>query len=155
MPYEEYDPEKNWIYENYVGRETGMGRGMAGAIGNAEYQQKLQEEANARVSVRTVGNSGGSTTTVSKPWFPAIDAWLERVPKWAYWLLGSVGALIGYGYGQRVGWEPTWIGAAAGGIAGLALLPLCAVAVKLVLTAIMLGVIVGGGYLALKMFGAI
>lgn len=152
MPYEEYDPDKNWVYENHVGRETGMGRGIAGSVGNAEYQQKLQNASAAGGIARPAGQSGAAAT---KPWFPAIDAWLARIPKWLYWLLGLVGALAGYGYGLEAAWAEPWVGALVGGFAGLLLLPLCAVALKLVFTAIILGIIVGVGYVALTLFGAI
>lgn len=48
MPYKEYDPNKHWYYEYFVGKNYGLGRGLTGQIGNNEYWQKKQQQQQER-----------------------------------------------------------------------------------------------------------
>jgi hypothetical protein len=144
VPYEEYDPNKNWVAENFIGRETGLGRGAAGWVGNQEYHRRQAQAAGSATSPGARGARGSSAP--SEPTFVFVDEWFERIPRWFVAPLAVVGGGVGYALGVQAGWVP-WLAIAVGAVGGMLVIPVVLVAVKLVLLALVLGLLAAAGYL--------
>lgn len=76
------------------------------------------------------------------PLFPSVDTAFNRIPPKFYWLLCIVGAICGLGYAGSIGVASgAAVGTALiGAFAGLLLIPLLRLGVKIVLCALALGV---------------
>jgi hypothetical protein len=80
-----------------------------------------------------------------RPWFPLIDkAFNSLSPKWYLWTL-LIGVLCGLGYARAVSLAlaPAIMVAFLGAFAGAAFIPLVRFALKLVLTILAVGVVIG------------
>jgi hypothetical protein len=72
--------------------------------------------------------------------FTFVDTWIEGISKKWYFALSVIGAIGGYGYGlESLHPDDALLYAIGGGVAGLVLIPLLTVAIKLVLLALVLG----------------
>jgi len=76
----------------------------------------------------------------SAPWFPFIDNAFNKIPKASYWLLLVLGGLCGWGYGSSLAGDKGIGMAILGAFAGLLLIPILRLGVKILLTAMILGI---------------
>jgi hypothetical protein len=94
------------------------------------------------------GGGGGGEQAVGRPWFPEVDEWFEeKVPvevrRWVAFASAIVLASFAGWHASEAGFTGTevWGAAAAGGVAGLILLPVLVMVVKLVMLGLMLAAI--------------
>lgn len=138
-------------YDEWVGRTTGGRANIDQAYGDNARRATERARQNwitptlpSHIPPRNEPKAPRGTITPrtsGEPWFPFVDRWLASVPRWMLWCLALLGALIGYGYRlETAGTGGAFGYALMGGVAGLLLLPVLALALKLVLAAVILAV---------------
>ena len=138
-------------YDEWVGRTTGARANIDQAYGadarraaeraRQDWTTPALPEYKLPRDATTARTRAITPRTPGEPWFPFVDRWLASVPGWALWCLALLGGVIGYGYRlETAGADGAFGYALMGAAAGFLLLPLLALALKLVLAAMVLAV---------------
>jgi hypothetical protein len=104
--------------------------------------QPFWGRSNPKTSLASSPSNSASQRVQSQstPWFPFVDNAFNKIPKAWYWSLLVVGALCGWGYGSSLAGDKTIGIAIMGAVAGLLLIPILRLGVKILLATMILGV---------------
>jgi hypothetical protein len=139
--------DRQW--DDYIRKQPGTFWGEMGREHAEAMKPKPLPTPNrpTRRKARKASRTSGVTSSAGEGWLPGIDRWFDehlsiKARRRFALLLTALGAMVGLGAAHQLGLG-AGLAALLGAAAGLVLLPLLMVAVKVVITALFAGAVLG------------
>lgn len=137
--------DRQW--DDYIRKQPGTFWGEMGREHAEAMKPKPLPTPGYPPTRRKASKTSGVTSSAGEGWLPGVDRWFDehlsiKARRRIALLLAALGAMVGLGAAPQLGLG-AGLAALLGAAAGLLLLPLLMVAVKVVITVLFAGVVLG------------